>query len=140
MRDLAAKRLGGSVEFLGFVSGREKVSLYQAADLFVLPTHQENWGFVLLESLACSTPVVTTRGVDIWPELEASGGAVIVEPTAGAVAGAVTELLGDRKRRRVMERRGRRWVLENLDVARVVGQYEQLYQPRSPKRFGPAPA
>jgi glycosyltransferase involved in cell wall biosynthesis len=119
--------LDGQVEFLGFVSGRNKVSLYQSADLLVLPTSQENWGFVLIESLACGTPVVTTRGVDIWPELQSSGGAMIVDPTPSAIAAAVAGLIQDEERRRAMQRRGRAWVLKELNVDRVVARYEELY-------------
>ena len=56
-RAMLAKNVGkldleDRVVFPGFVTGDEKVSLYQAADVFVLPTSQENFGFVLFEALA----------------------------------------------------------------------------------------
>ena len=121
-------QLSDRVAFLGFVSGREKVSLYQGADVFVLPTSQENWGFVLLESLAAATPVVTTKGVDIWSELQSSGAAVIVDSAPEAIASAVAELLGDPGRRRVMAQKGRAWALEHLQVDRVAGHFEHLYR------------
>jgi len=129
LRGLVQQReLGDRVHFVGFVSGRDKLSLYQAADVFVLPTFQENWGFVLIESLACATPVITTRAVDIWPELQSSGGAVIVDATPDATAAAISELLGDGERLDAMGPKGRAWVLENLGVDRVLDRYEQLYQ------------
>ncbi|MBM43713.1 MAG: hypothetical protein CMJ36_01680 [Phycisphaerae bacterium] len=115
------------VHFIGFVSGTRKVSLYQASDLFVLPTHQENWGFVLLESLACQTGLVTTKSVDIWPELEASGGAVIVERSAKSLADAIQPLLAKPSRLETMGKRGREWVLEEQDADRVAELYVQLY-------------
>jgi glycosyltransferase involved in cell wall biosynthesis len=65
--------LGDRVHFLGMVKGVEKISLYQSADLFVLPTSQENFGFVVVEAMAAGVPVVTTKGMDLWPELEACG-------------------------------------------------------------------
>jgi glycosyltransferase involved in cell wall biosynthesis len=120
--------MGDRVHFLGFASGVEKVSLYQAADVFALPTSQENWGFVSLEALACGTPVLTTRGVDIWPELEASGGARIVDATPEAFAEAIADQLADDALRRSMGERGRAWVLEELTSDRVIDRYEEMYR------------
>lgn len=129
LRSLAGElELDGRAHFLGLVVGPEKVSLYQAADLFVLPTSQENFGFVLPEALACATPAITTKGVDIWPELEESGGAVIVEPDPEPIANAAQELLEDDARRGEMGRKGRDWVFSHLDGARVVSEYERMYE------------
>jgi glycosyltransferase involved in cell wall biosynthesis len=115
------------VHFLGFLSGVEKISLFQAADVFVLPTSQENFGFVLFEALAAMTPVVTTRGPDTWPELQASGGAVIVDRDADAIAEAARAILNDPGRREVMGRAGRDWVFKNLSGGAVVKKIERLY-------------
>ena len=51
------------------VDHNEKWTLYRSADLFVLPTHSENFGIVVGEALASGTPVVTTKGAP-WAELE----------------------------------------------------------------------
>ncbi len=119
--------LESCVRFLGFVSGVEKVSLYQAADVFVLPTSQENFGFVLFEALAAETPVVTTRGADTWPEIEGSGGGVIVDANERAIASAIAALLDEPARRRRMGAAGRKWVMENLSIEVVVQDYVDLY-------------
>jgi len=119
--------LTGCTAFLGLVVGEEKVSLFECADVFVLPTSQENFGFVAPEAMACRTPVVTTRGVDIWPELVESGGALIVEPTARAIADAVASLLRDDERRRTMGEKARAWVLDHLDAGRILREYERMY-------------
>jgi len=60
------------VVFTGPVYGARKTDLYRQADLFVLPTHSENFGVVILEALACGVPVITTRGAP-WGDLEAVG-------------------------------------------------------------------
>lgn len=132
-------RLDHIVHFVGLVVGAEKLSLYQAADLFILPTSQENFGLVLPESLACRTPVITTRGVDIWPELEQSGAAVIADPTPKAIADAAAPLLADPTLRHKMGERGRNWVLQNLDPVKVSEQFEAMYA-RSLRHFGPPPS
>jgi glycosyltransferase involved in cell wall biosynthesis len=120
--------LGDSVRFLGLVVGEAKVSLFETADVFVLPTSQENFGFVLPEALACKTPVITTKGVDIWPELEASGGAIIVEQDARAIASAMTSVLNDPETAAKMGGAGRRWVFDTLDSGKVVSRFIELYQ------------
>jgi glycosyltransferase involved in cell wall biosynthesis len=116
------------IAFLGFVGGREKISLYEASTAFVLPSHHENFGFVSVESLACRTPVVTTRGVNIWPELQASGGAVIVPAEPREVADAVRAIVTDPARRRAMGDAGRAWVLASFGVDSVASRYESMYR------------
>ena len=120
-------RLNDCIFFIGFVSGVEKVSLYERADIFVLPTSQENFGIVLTEALVCRTPAITTRGTDIWRELDSSGGAMIVDQTAEAVASAIRELLSDKARRREMGQKGRAWVLGAFDPDAIVPRFEQMY-------------
>lgn len=52
-----------AVRFLGRLSNDKLWKYYAAADLFVLPSHVESWGTVMLESMACGTPVVATDTV-----------------------------------------------------------------------------
>lgn len=119
--------VGDCVHFVGEVLGELKWSLYQACDLFVLPTSQENFGLVLPEALACGTPVVTTPGVDIHREIAQAGG-VIVPRDARAIAETLRALIADLPQLRRTGERGRRWVLETLATDRVAPGYEQLYR------------
>lgn len=130
MRSLAASLglQGDRARFLGLVTGDEKVSLYQAADVLLIPTSQENFGFVFVESLAAGTPLVTTKGVDTWPELEASGGATIIGRDPAAWAGAVEMLVKDRAALRERGRRGREWALANLDAGRTLARFVAMYE------------
>lgn len=130
-QQIASSNLESRVRMLGMVKGTEKLSLYQAADVFALPTSQENFGFVLPEALACMTPAITTKGVDIWPELEGSGSSVIAEQNAEAFAAAITKLLQDETRQREMGSKGRDWVLTTLDPEVVSGRYASLYKEAS---------
>lgn len=114
--------------FVGLVGGEARRALLSSACVQALPTSQENWGFSLLESLAAGTPVVTTRGVDIWRELESSGGAVIADQLAEAFAGAIEPLVRDPARARAMGDVGRAWVFEQLDPSAVLSRYEQMYE------------
>jgi glycosyltransferase involved in cell wall biosynthesis len=46
-----------NVEFVGFKTGKELASYYQQADVFVFPSRWETFGIVMIESMACGTPV-----------------------------------------------------------------------------------
>ncbi|HUP39045.1 MAG TPA: glycosyltransferase family 4 protein [Vicinamibacterales bacterium] len=59
-RDLG---LASHVRFLGRVGNDSLWKYYAAADLFVLASDVESWGTVMLEAMACGTPVVTTDTV-----------------------------------------------------------------------------
>jgi glycosyltransferase involved in cell wall biosynthesis len=58
-----AKSLGAKrITFMGEVKGQDKIHLLTNSDLFVLPTHSENFGMVVAEALACKVPVICTKG------------------------------------------------------------------------------
>jgi glycosyltransferase involved in cell wall biosynthesis len=131
MRDLVAKLgLRDHVVFLGLVTGVDKISLYRAADVFVLPTRHENFGLVLTEAMACGTPVVTTHGTDIWRELrEQAGQRVVDQNTPKEIASAVGDLLArSPEDRAAIGSRGRAWVFNTLAVEPLAQKYEELYR------------
>lgn len=72
---LLAQRFGISarVHWPGMVKGDIKWGAFRSADALILPSHQENFGFVVAEAMACFTPVLVSNKVNIWREVEASG-------------------------------------------------------------------
>lgn len=128
LRALAAELgLGERVKFVGMVTGSDKISLFRAASVFALPTSQENFGFVILEAMSAGVPVLTTRGVDTWPELEASGGAVICDGSPAPLAEELRRLLDDEGARARMGQKAREWALALLDPGAVIARYEEVY-------------
>jgi glycosyltransferase involved in cell wall biosynthesis len=67
----------GSVSFPGMLSGDLKWGALRRAEVFVLPSHQENFGIAVVEALACGTPVLISRPVNIWREIESSGAGLV---------------------------------------------------------------
>ena len=66
------------VQLIGGVYGDEKWRLFQTSDFFVLPTHSENFGLAIAESLASGTPVITTVGTP-WSDLNSAEAGVWIE-------------------------------------------------------------
>ena len=83
-----AERLGlaGRVQFPGPLYGDDKWNAMKGAEAFVLPSHQENFGVVVAEAMACGTPVLTTNRVNIWREVEAAGGGLIEDDTLSGIS------------------------------------------------------
>ena len=71
----------GSVSFPGMLSGDLKWGALRQAEVFVLPSHQENFGIAVVEALACGTPVLISRPVNIWREIESSGAGLVDSDT-----------------------------------------------------------
>lgn len=119
------------VSFPGMVTGDAKTALYRAAHVFALPTSQENFGIVLVEAMACGVPVITTKGVDIWPELLASGAAIICnsDPTIQIreVADAIVSLERNPDRRDSMGSAARAWANEALNTSTIISQFQTMY-------------
>ena len=78
LRERAA-RLGIAerVTFTGMLEGSMKWSALRAADAFVLPSHQENFGLSVAEALACRVPVLMSNRVNIWREVQEDGAGFI---------------------------------------------------------------
>lgn len=71
----------------GMLAGDAKWGALYGADAFILPSHQENFGLAVAESLACSTPVLISKKVNIWREIvEAGGGFAEDDNVAGTLS------------------------------------------------------
>jgi glycosyltransferase involved in cell wall biosynthesis len=105
------------VQFTGPLSGDLKWGALEGADALALITHQENFGLVLAEALACATPVITTPRTNIWRELDRSGAAVLCDDTpAGATEGLGRFLALDPEMRAQMRRKARDAYIDRFTV------------------------
>jgi len=83
----------GSVSFPGMLSGDLKWGALRRAEVFILPSHQENFGIAVVEALACGTPVLISRPVNIWREIESSGAGLVDSDTVEGCSRLLEEWL-----------------------------------------------
>jgi glycosyltransferase involved in cell wall biosynthesis len=109
-------------EYVGEVSHGEKVELLQHARATLFPiSWQEPFGLVMIESLACGTPVVATRWGAVPEVLEHGRTGMIVDDwrEMGGALEAADELDADELRREVEER---------FTPERMVADYVTVYE------------
>ena len=75
----AAVGVGDRVHWPGMLRGEAKWGAFSACEAFILPSHQENFGIAAVEALASGKPVLLAQPVNLAPDLERAGCA-IMEP------------------------------------------------------------
>lgn len=86
---------------IGLITGQDKIDFLTNADLFVLPSHNENFGVVYLESLAAGTPIVASKNTP-WSEIEEADCGKWVNNTIEETSDAMLEMLKkDREQMRI---------------------------------------
>jgi glycosyltransferase involved in cell wall biosynthesis len=77
--------IADSITWTGMLQGAAKWGALTAAEMFVLPSHQENFGIVIAEALACGLPVIMSDKVNIWREVVNFWAGLICEDTLEGV-------------------------------------------------------
>ena len=117
-----------AAHFEGGVYGNSKWELFRQADLFILPTHSENFGIVVAEALASGTPVVTTMGTP-WSELESRRCGWWTEVGTEATVQALRNFLSlTENELEKMGRNGRKLVEEKYSAHKVAEEFVEMYK------------
>lgn len=124
---VAAASLRDIISFAGPVKGEAKRSAFFDAELFILPTHSENFGMVIAEALAHALPVLTTTGAP-WSMLPERGCGWWVDATVdGIVKGLRQATSQDSETLAAMGARGREWVTVEFGWERVAKKFAATY-------------
>lgn len=87
--------IADSTTFRGFLSGAEKQSLLSSASLLALPSHHENFGIAVLESLDAGVPVVISPEVQLADFVRRNDVGKVVQSTPADLASAIIDTLND---------------------------------------------
>jgi len=131
--------LSDKVRFTGF---REDVpAVMNALDLFVLPSHEEPFGIVLLEAMAAGRPIVATAAGGVTEIVADAREALLVPPRdPEAMAAAILRLLSDGSLAASLGRAARERVAAEFPLWRPAARMRQLYEDLALSRALPSHA
>ena len=117
-----------AVRWLGHVQGEAKAELLAEADLFVLPSHSENFGVAAAEALAAGVPCVLGKGVGIARQVAAAGAGASVEATPAGIAEGILGMLTNASRPRSASAAARRLAETEFSSRRMGIELASLYE------------
>lgn len=85
---------------IGFVSGTEKWDAFAGADVFALPSLNENFGLVNIEAMHARIPLVISDQVYIANEVSGAGAGVVCQPSVDSTVASLRRVLGYSKEKR----------------------------------------
>lgn len=128
LKAIAANYELNRVAFEGALYGESKFDAYRAADLYVLPTHSENFGMTVAEALASGTPAVVSQGAP-WQGLERESAGWWPEIGEKPLTAALRKAMAlPPEHLRSMGQNGRAWMEEEFAWSGVAKSMLETYQ------------
>lgn len=115
-----ARQLGVAdrLHWPGMLAGDAKWGAYYGCEAFILPSHQENFGIVVAEAMACGKPVLITNKVNIWRQVQACGAALVENDDVAGITALIARFLAlDEEARAAMGVAAHKGFMENYDVS-----------------------
>jgi glycosyltransferase involved in cell wall biosynthesis len=120
--------LADIVTFVGHVEGEDKRKLLASADVFVLPSHQENFGIAVAEALAAGLPVIVSDQVGIAPAIANAGAGRVVTVDSDALTAAIRDLAEHPEERSRMGVRAAALARDFFSWSRTAALLMELYR------------
>jgi glycosyltransferase involved in cell wall biosynthesis len=119
--------IADSVRFLGYVSDEQLPLLYSSADAFILPSKYEGFGLVLLEAMACGTPVIGADAGGIPTAIDTCGSGFTPNRTVSQFAKSIEKIIQNDETRIAMSETGLQ-ASQQASWRTVAEKVELLYQ------------
>ncbi|HEX2972065.1 MAG TPA: glycosyltransferase [Tepidisphaeraceae bacterium] len=136
--------IGDRTIFVGQVPADVRIAAFTDADIFVLPSYQENFGIAVAEALAAGTPVVISDQVNIHREISAAGVGGVVRRDVDLVAAEMDRWLQDAELRRAAAEKARPFVWDRWGWTQIarrwIGHYDRIVAEHRAAKSGHAGA
>lgn len=124
--------LKDNVEFHGFIPDEKIVEYYNKCSVFVLPSissKQEGFGIVVLEALACETPVIGTEIIGVATDVKKNNSGIIIPPkNIDELTNAIIKLLSNKAKSKKMGVNGRKLVEDEYTWAKIAKMIQPIYE------------
>lgn len=127
-KKINALKLNEKVLFTGLVAGKQKMKLLSDADIFCLPSFQENFGIAVAEAMAAGLPVIVSDQVNICTEISHANAGIVTRCDAGEVASALLTLVRNDSLRNEMGQNGKELVFEKFTWDKIVEDLVKSYK------------
>lgn len=125
---VAALQIGSSIDWIGWQSRENKFNQLSQADLFILPSFNENFANTVIESLSVGTPVLITPHVGLASYVQKNRLGWISELNASALTATITMAMLDNAGRTSVNERGRATILHTFSADTLAENYVNCYR------------
>ena len=115
------------VIFINHLEPAQVKEAYVDANVFILPSYNENFGITVIEAMACKCPVIISDQVNIWREIQNGSAGIIIQLSVDKLTKAVTKILNDPEEAQIMGISGRILAKDQYDWNSIVARFTELY-------------
>lgn len=126
---IASKRQDNWLEFTGGLSREKTIQEILSADVLIAPSHIEGFPNVILEAMACGTPIIATRVGGIPEMLDNGSCGVLIEPrSVEAIVAAVESFMHDEPRKTLYATLGKERVNKVYSISSIWNQLTSIWK------------
>jgi glycosyltransferase involved in cell wall biosynthesis len=125
---VAEHGLRRDVLFTGLLRGADRLAALADAELFALPSYQENFGVAVVEALAAGVPVIISDQVNIFQDIADAEVGAVVPTNVTALTSELERWLDDAALRQAAAARAIPFVHERYDWAQIARRWVDRYQ------------
>lgn len=124
-------RISHKINWLGWIEAKNKWAIYQNADLLVLPSHNENFANVVIESLAVGTPVLVSQYVGLSDYVSEKKLGWVCDTTMESLRETLINSFHQKEKRLEINERSPQQIRQDFDPSVLAQRYVKMYQDRA---------
>ena len=121
-------KISNKVIFTGYLSGRNKLEAYRAADVNVLPSIYDIFPLTILEACACGIPVITTKNCSISPILNKFKAGIIINRNENDLINKIETILNEKEKHSELIKNAQQMIQSFFTWDKIVLNLEVLYK------------